>query len=238
MYELKDLITDPSSPSAYFQNFEKNLQESPHHVLQIYLRWEKEMQGLDDDAWRFLRNEASPLVMWKDPRGRGWEPLFNILNQARAYNYLNRMGCASVRFIPRSRARTPDLEAVLNAQVVLCEVKSINISADELRARREPIVREIAMQLGPGFFKKLRSDIEQAETQLSTYNNSGLARRIVYFNLQFDDFLAEFKKTYFRQIDEFLLPNPVPGIELVFHNEHTPFHYSMSMRAAIVDNEA
>lgn len=41
IYELRDLITDQDSPNAYFPNFEERLQESPHHVMQIYLDWER-----------------------------------------------------------------------------------------------------------------------------------------------------------------------------------------------------
>ncbi len=49
IYELRDLTADPTSPDAYFQNFDEYVQDSLH-VRQIYARWEKDLQGLDHDA--------------------------------------------------------------------------------------------------------------------------------------------------------------------------------------------
>ena len=59
IHELRDLIADPASADAYFQNFDENVRESPHHVKEIYLRREKELQGLDPDSWKSLKSEAS-----------------------------------------------------------------------------------------------------------------------------------------------------------------------------------
>ena len=169
IYELRDLIVDRASPDAYFQNFEDNVRDSPHHVRAIYLRWERELHGLDSDAWKFLKCEARPYLVSKDKCGRGWQQLFDILNQARAYNYLRILGCLNVRFIPRAKRqglRTPDLEATLGSARILCEVKTINISEGELRARNQLTVRGIAVQLDAGFFRKLRSDVTDAKNQM------------------------------------------------------------------------
>jgi hypothetical protein len=69
LYELRDLISNPRSPDAYFQNFDENL--SSPDVKQIYVRWEADLQRLDPDAWRFLKNEAAPYLISRDLRGRG-----------------------------------------------------------------------------------------------------------------------------------------------------------------------
>ena len=236
IYELRDLIDNPTSPDAYFQNLDKNVQDSPHHVRQIYLCWENELQGLDDDAWEFLKSEASPYLIHKDPSGRGWQQLFDILNQARAYNYLKAIGSSNVRFIPRAESRTPDLEGVLDSGRVLCEVKTINISQKEVRAREEFTGRNIANQLDDGFFRKLHSDITEAKDQLHAYDATSEVRYYVYINLCFDDILGECKGEYFRQIDQYLSDSPVPGIDLVFHNDQTPFHKALAMTTAAVVN--
>src|SRR4051812_47022161 len=102
IYELRDLIADPTFSSAYFQNFDWNVRDSAH-IRGIYDRWEKDLQGLDDDAWSFLKSEAAPYLVCKDGRGRGWQQLFDILNQAHAYNYLKAVGASNLRFIPRSK---------------------------------------------------------------------------------------------------------------------------------------
>jgi hypothetical protein len=239
LYELKDLGDDPTSANAYFRNFEKHLQDSPH-VLQIYLRWERSLQKLDFNAWDFLKDEALPYLTTKQAKKRGWEQLFNILNQARAYAYLKAAGCSSPRFIPRADAQgfeTPDIEAALGSARLLCEVKSVNISEDEVRARTEFTVRSIAIRLDRGFFGKLQSDIDKAKSQMCAYDRYGTAARLVYINVRFDDFLAQCKEDYFRQIDRYLSDHPVAGARLIFNNDHTAFYKPLSMTNATVDNE-
>jgi hypothetical protein len=240
LYELRDLIDDPASPDAYFQNFEKQLADSPHHVLQIYLRWETTLQALDLDAWEFLKKEARPYLTCKDAKGRGWEQLFNILNQGRAYGYLRSAGCSNIRFIPRADGEgleTPDVEAVLGSDRLLCEVKSINISQDEVRARTHFTVRSIPIRLGSGFFKKLQSDIDKAKNQMCAYDQCATTARFVYINFRFDDFLAQCKEDYFRQIDEYLSENPPRGVRLIFNNDQTAFYKPLTMANATVHNE-
>jgi hypothetical protein len=200
---------------------------------------EKELQGLDSNAWEFLKGEASAYLVHRDQSGRGWQQLFDILNQARAYNYLRTLSCSTVRFIPRAKIqglRTPDLEAALGSKRILCEVKTINVSQEEVRARNEPTVRSTAIRLEDGFFRKLRSDIRVAKEQMHAYDAMGTAQRYVYINLCFDDFLAEYKDEYFRQIDQYLSDNPFPAVELVFHNDYTAFYKPLAMTNATVVN--
>ena len=238
VYELRDLISDPTSPDAYFHNFDKYVPDSVH-ARAIYDRLERDLQGLDGDAWEFLKSEASPYLVRKDQGGRGWQQLFDILNQARAYNYLKTVGASNIRFIPRAkqrRVRTPDLEGVLDAGTVLCEVKTINISRKEVRARNEFTLRNIATRLDDGFLHKLKSDITEAKEQLHAYDATFGVRHYVYINLCFDDSLGEYKEEYFRQVDRYLSSHPVPGIDLVFHNDHAPFHRAFAMTTATVVN--
>src|ERR1700758_4436280 len=75
IYELRDLIRDPSSTDAYFQKFDKHIQDSTS-ARGIYDRWEKDFQFLDNDAWTFLKNEASPYLMQRDHSGRGCQQLY------------------------------------------------------------------------------------------------------------------------------------------------------------------
>lgn len=235
IYELWDLIPDPTHPDAYFQNFEKNCSDSPHHVKQFYLSLEREFGELNRAGWEYLKKEAAPHLIRRD-RERHWEPLFDILSQAPAYNYLARCGCADIHFIPRSKRKTPDISALLEGRKVLCEVKCMNISDDEIRARRELTVRSIRTHLERGFFNKLRSQIATAKSQMAGNDSSGEAREIVYVNIRFDDFLAEFKHLYFQQIDQYLVATAFSKIELVFRNDRTPFYRPLTMTAATVDN--
>ena len=83
LYELLDLIADPASPKAYFQDFETKLQVEPL-CLPVYACWEKVFQILDEDAWKALKDEAAQYLSCRDKR-RGWHQLFDILGQADAY---------------------------------------------------------------------------------------------------------------------------------------------------------
>jgi hypothetical protein len=236
LYELRDCIDDPASPDAYFQNFDQKLADS-EHIRDIYLRWERLLEGLDAKAWEHLKKEAAPRLTQRDKKGRGWQQLFDILNEARAYNYLKSIGCTGVHFVPRSRERSPDLEADLASDRVICEVKSINISDEEIAARiGPPKVRSGQIYVGPGFLKKLRATVETAKLQMLAYDPAGAAVHVVYLNVVFDDFLAERKEAYFQQIDEYLVTAPVLGIRLVICNDHTAFYKPLQMRSADVDN--
>jgi hypothetical protein len=233
---LRDCIADPAAPTAYFQDFEEKLTSSAH-IKGVFLRWEMALDGLDPQAWQHLKSEAAPRLPKRDKKGRGWDQLFDILNEARAYNYLTSLGCTQLRFIPRSRGRTPDLEASLASRRMLCEVKTINISDEEVAARTGPAkARSLSITLTAGFLKKLRATIEAAKQQMSAYDSQGTAVHVVYLNILFDDFLAELKEAYFQQIDEHLTDPPVTGVRLVICNEHTAFYKPLRMRAADVDN--
>ena len=93
LYELKDLVDDPTSPGAYFRDFD-HLLESSEHVRHLYARREEVLQVLDADAWKALKVEAGPQVMSSRPEYRGWQALFDRLNEANAYRYLTKIGCS------------------------------------------------------------------------------------------------------------------------------------------------
>ena len=239
VYELRDLIEDPTSPSAYFQDFDNSIRDESTKK-RAWLAREDELQGLDLTSWEFLKNEALPYLMKRDPSGRGWQQLITILNQARAYNYLMGIGCSNVRFIPKATQKgveTPDLEGVIGTLNVLCEVKTINVSDVEALSRRNGTVGKTICQLESGFFNKLSSDLKKAKQQMEAYCCGTHIKRIAYVIINFDDLLAEYKADYFQQIDRYLADNSFPGIEIVLHNQKTCFHKSITMTSATVFNE-
>ena len=105
LHELKDM-TDQSHPDAYFQDFESRFVKS-RTVLAHYQRLENRFAGLDDDAWSDLRDRAAAVAHIRE-NGRGWEALFDVLNEATGYEYLKHVGCLDIRFVPRRQTRTPD----------------------------------------------------------------------------------------------------------------------------------
>jgi hypothetical protein len=231
---LKDCITDPSSPNAYFQNFDQNLASS-EHIRDVYLRRERALQGLDAAAWNHLKGEASRFLTARDEHARGWQQLFDVLNEAWAYNYLKSIDCRKLAFIPRSRFQTPDLEGFLGPDRILCEVKTINISEEEVAFRTGPMkARSIDASITPKFLKRLRQKVKIATRQMSAFDST--CSHLVYLNISFDDFFAENKEAYFRQIDDDLSQTPVSGVKIVICNEHTAFYKPLMMRFADVDN--
>ena len=236
--ELGDFESPVLSPDSYFHDFEKVI--GKRSLENFYDRLEKELQGLDPDAWKSLKNEASPYVCRKDLNGRGWSQLFDILYQARAYNYLTREGYSEVRFIERSRRQgieTPDLAAQSDSIPVLCEVKTINASETEIQNGRDGGARDIPTQLNEKFRRKLFSTIEKAEGQLRAHPVSGPARNFIYVNISFDEYVGYYQEYYYRQIEEWLLANPLEEIDLVLHNNQDNFDRNLSMKAATLVND-
>jgi hypothetical protein len=212
LYELRDLA-DPSAPNTYFRDFECKLRKS-ELLLEACRRWEEQLAGLDADVWRCLKSEAVPYLKSRDP-DRGWQQLFDILGQAAAYNYLKKsVGCTTVGFIPRSSKETPDLVGFLNSGRLLCEVKTINISDNDLAARKRRDVVPSSDRLDQGFIGKLDAVIAKARNQLCAYDTAHEARHLVYLNLCFDDWAPHYHQDYLRQIEQHLEECP-PGIEYV-----------------------
>ena len=241
VYELRDLIDDPLSPCAYFQNFDTSICDDDPSKKQTWLAREEAFQKLDLESWSFLKSEAFPYLTAQDPNGRGWEQLISILNQAYAYNYLVDQGCLVVRFIPRADKagqETPDLCGVYKGRKVLCEVKTMQVSENEATCRQAQQGRVITNILSGGFLNKLHHDLCKAKKQLASYASAEDTKRIVFLIINFDDALGEYKAGYYAQIDQYLATASFPDIDIVLYNQWTPFHAKMSMKHAIVVNAA
>jgi hypothetical protein len=173
---------------------------------------------LDFEAWEFLRKETLPRLKAKHLT-RGWHQLFESLNEAKGYNYLTRIGCTGVKFIPRSKidnVQTPDLQGKIESTTVLCEVKTINVSEIESERRHSGGVGRTLAHLEESFFKKLMSTIEAAASQLRAFSADAGTRRIALVVINFDDSLHEYADRYESQINEHMNTVSMPGIEVVF----------------------
>lgn len=224
VFELHDLIATPRPPNAYFQNFESSLSEIPQKLKQ-FCDIERDLQGLDATAWAFLKSEVAPLLVARDPR-RGWQALFDKLNQAKAFNHLKAAGYQNIRFVPPSAIRgqqTPDLQA----DGALCEVKTIDISEVEADRRDSGGVGTSTDHLDEGFFRKLSSDLRKARDQMAAYSCHGCTKYIAYVIVNFDDSLHEYADRYRPQIDQYVMSVPVSDLEIVFDIK-PPFYRAMS----------
>ena len=125
--------------------------------------WEAYLAGLDDAAWQAM-NVAAVERLRRAPK-RGWDQLFDLLNEAKAYAALKTLGCTEISFVTRTTARkSPDLWATWNGQMVLCEVKTIEV-------RHTPVPEDF-------FTGKLAWTIAEAKAQLDAFGTDD-ARKIV-----------------------------------------------------------
>jgi hypothetical protein len=224
IYELRSLVQDPLSPTACFPDLDNRLLTN-RIARKTYRDLERQLQGLDSGAWNFLKEEVMPLLTIKDSK-RGWTQLFNKLNQANAYNYLASIGCKDIKFIPRANdQQTPDLQARLLSRMVLCEVKTINVSEIEAGARTHNTVRNIEFHLGEGFFNKFQSDLDKAKNQMTDYCCDSNSRQIVYFVINFDDLLHEYVENYSNQIKQYTTDHAT-HLEIVL--DMKPAYYTAS----------
>jgi hypothetical protein len=184
--ELQVISVRLNSPNAYFQAADTKFTDPLKR--RYFLRIEEDLRSLDPDAWDALRNVAAQrLIRTKD---RGWQPLFDALNEAKAYNHLVSIGCTSVKFIPRSKkqgGRTPDLQAMSNSVLTFCEVKTINLSAVEIERLRSSGIGTTLLEVEDGLLNKITSDLHNAHDQMNKFYPANDARRIIYMIVNFDN---------------------------------------------------
>jgi len=219
LYELHDLLPNPSPPNAYFRDLDQSLATS-RAKLAVYYEIEEDLQSLDPKAWTFLKSELAPLLTAHD-RKRGWQQLVDKLNQTKAYRYLKRAGYEQIEFITPSIVRgrrTPDLIGYRASMKALCEVKTINISDDEAERRYAGGVGATEIDLTAGFFKKLRYDLTEAKAQLDAFCAANDVQKLIYLIPNFDDSLHEYADLYERQIQAYLeRETPCSGVEIIFN---------------------
>jgi hypothetical protein len=223
IFELRDLLPAPVPERIAFPSLdEESINFAPKRK---FLRdIEAELQSLDAVGWAALKAKLTPMP--KKHKTRVLEPLYNILNEAKAYNYLSSIGCTNIRFIPESQVRgqkTPDLGAEAQGQKVLCDVKTINRSDVEVRRANGGGVGTTKVQLDDGFFRKLKSDLEYAKTQMLAYDPDTAVRKIAYVIVNYDDNLHECGDLYENQIAKFKANNPIADLEVEF-NIKPPFY--------------
>ena len=220
IYELRDLLPNPLPPDAYFHDLDKTLTEIPQKLRQ-FRDVERDLQSLDTSAWSFLKSELVPLLTARDPT-RNWQPLFDKLNQAKAYNHLKSAGYCNIEFIRVSAVKgqqTPDLRATLGSTRALCEVKTINVSEIEARRMKDRGIGTTTDQLDAGFFNKLRKHLDKAKAQMSNHATKKIAYVVVS---GFDnDPLNEYADRRKVQIDLWLENNRVPRIGSYFGYQAT-----------------
>jgi PIN domain nuclease of toxin-antitoxin system len=239
LFELRAAVSEPEHDDSYFKDFEASLQR-PSGKLEALTRLEAQLSVLQRDSWLELRDRAARhAISNQRGKGRGWQEMFDVFSEARAYGYLTSIGAEEIRFIPRGETKTPDLAATTADHDVLCEVKTLNISkvqADKnVRLSAGEVVSSKALTSATeGLLRKVREMIEDALGQLAAYDPTRAARWIVFVAVNSDDSLFEYIDRILGQIDQHLDNALSTKVDLVFAPQSNPFERRLSMRNAAV----
>ncbi|WP_374310839.1 hypothetical protein [Dongia sp.] len=126
---------------------------------------------LSEATWQRLKQNILGQVDQRQP-ARGWPQARDLLHEARAFQYLQRQGCEEIAFsAPTMLAKSPDLIARQGFRRILCEVKTIRLTADDA--------------LPAAFARKLLTRLRDAEKQLRADDDTS-AQRLVYVILDRD----------------------------------------------------
>jgi len=191
LYELSR-DCEQGNEGKYFEYIESAL-DLLWGARQKYEKIEEELQQLDNDAWQELKKKACKYVASKH-KLRGWQQLFNTLNEAKGYLYLKSEGCTGIHFIPEGRDKNPDLYGRCGNSVFVIEVKTINESEDEIDWIQENSkyqngcvsAREAHSGLDDTLKGKIIKTINAAKEQLKSKEFSGAQRKIVYLVIRLD----------------------------------------------------
>jgi ribosome-binding factor A len=220
---LNELVSlyPADNQKSRFHNFWETFYKNPESEfsalrVQAFSLIEKELSALDADSWSTLKKEVKTLCVKSGERG--WNQLFEKLNEAKGYCFLKSIGCSDIEFIAtKNNVETPDLIGRKNTSQVLCEVKTINVSKGLVDARINLTVMKAKNRLDEGMTKKLELTIFKAASQLNSYSESLDTEKYIYLVITYDDDIDYRDELNTQTRDLFNTMNLV-GINLVIHN--------------------
>lgn len=199
--EIRDAVVALGGGAGFFEGFEESL-ELNIEKRRYFENIERDLSVLSGDDFQFLKGKVIYAFNKKDTE-RGWSPAINLLNEAKAYDYLLKSGCVDVSFIPESQSSTPDISATCESRAVLCEVKTVNISKEELSARNCTCVTTVAAHLSSNFLEgKLLNIAKNAYKQINKYsrNNEIGSDNRLFIVMNFDHSVHEYIRNYMEDI--------------------------------------
>lgn len=210
--ELLAAAEDARKPASYARNFEKAFGASAGRQ-RILANYEQDLWALDAQTWRALTASAAKRLMRN--KGKDWEPLFDMLSEAKGYAYLKALGCTDIQMIPTSYDyKTPDLRATLSGSLVLCEVKTINMSDDARTVRDVDPDSPAGGYLTEEFLRgKLTWTLRAAKAQLDAFALPAV-RKLIYLVFTPDESLDGYADDYAPQLKRFLKTLSMGGVEV------------------------
>ncbi|MFC1558524.1 hypothetical protein ACFL40_04125 [candidate division KSB1 bacterium] len=166
-----------------------------------YEAYNKAFMVLDNESWQILKEKA--LRHYLDHReGQTKQGFFNQLNEAFAYQYLvNIKGVKDIQLLKEGKSKTPDIKFIVNNNPLYCEVKTLNISDDEIKHRETFSVGDSSIyeNLSNGFLNKFKNAVESALEQINVCGANGLVCVLIIS----DDLTYENYPNYKKQLIEF-----------------------------------
>lgn len=185
---------------------------------EIISKYNKALDCLDSESFSILKNKICMNFRGEKEQisgGRGKHQMFDLMNEAFAYEFLLNRGARNVRFLQeKNENKTPDIKFERCGSVGYCEVKTIHISDKQLKFYKNQINSDpfIAYgRLNEQFFKKLSNTLDTAQNQLKSTNR--VDHFFIYLIIHFDDPFLDFYQTYEKQIIVFFEQNH-PDIEI------------------------
>lgn len=167
-----------------------------------FKEWERLLQDLDPVSFDVFLRKASGRVAAHKP-DRGWTQLVESMNEVRGYQHARTIGYENRRLLDEQSHPFPDVEASNAAgKWCLLEVKTIQESAEELRARGEVQAAEPGLPVG--LTRVLRRRYVHACQQIAGHARASEADRICFMiiNLDLRTVLARENK---RLLEDFLV---------------------------------
>ena len=208
------LASDIHHPDNYFAGMDRF--HSPQAV-QSYREWEERFARLDPESRQNIIQRVAPFVTRRDKAtDRHWTALFETLNEVKGHIYLQDLGYTKVRFVPPASRRTPDLHGTASFGDALLEVKTVNMSDDNLATFG--VVQEAHDGLPEGFKRKLKSDYASGCAQLHSLTVREPTRRICAFYITIDRQLA-FARSNLQTLIDFMA-SIENDCEIYHHSQH------------------
>ena len=198
MERILELIASVKHKDDFYDDFDYNICIDPDIRAQ-YEIYNNALMTLDNQSWGILKDKA--IRHYLDERNGRKVGFFHHLNEAFAYQYLLKENYENVRLLDEVKGRkNPDILYYLNGKEYACEVKSFDISDDEIVRRRKIQACESSYHfLSNGFLNKFNDAVFHAKKQIHAIGLEGL----IYVMIKPNDFTLEYFDIYKDQLITF-----------------------------------
>lgn len=207
IYELINATNSRYPKDQFFADFDESCRLNPDKK-RCYRTYDDALRTLDNASWEVLKQKA--LNHYLDHRkGQRKHGFFNQLNEAFAYRYLVNRKCSPVTILQETGVTIPDIQFGEPGRQRYCEVKTIEISDDEIERRSSlKSYGPVYECLSAGFFNKFQHSIDVANEQISAKGGAGL----IFMILNNDDIALDHYQQYREQIISHCRENSIQNL--------------------------